>query len=409
MSADEIIVGLDIGTTKIAAVVGRVDEYGQINIIGVGHAPSNGLRRGVVINIEKTVSSIEQAVEQAELMCGYKITDVYAGIAGDHIRSINSKGVIAINGKDGVIDENDVQRVLDAAKAIALPMDREMLHVLPQEYTVDDQDGIKNPVQMSGTRLEAEVHIVTAAAASAQNITNCIEQAGCGVNDIVLEPYASSLAVLHPDERELGVCIIDIGGGTTDIAMFFDGSIRYTSVLGIGGHHVTNDLSQGLRTSKEQAEEIKKKYGIAMQSLLEKDELIRVAGVGGRAPREISRSVLSAIIQPRMTELFQLALREMQKSDVFDSMGAGVVLTGGASLLEGAADLAEQVMGMPVKIGIPKAMGGLVETVQSPMYATGVGLVHYALKHGPQRDSRQGSAYEWIKNRLKMIADDLFG
>ncbi len=409
MNSDEIIVGLDIGTTKIAAVVGKLNEYGQVNIIGVGLAPSNGLRRGVVINIEKTVQSIEEAVEQAELMCGYKINNVYAGIAGDHIRSINSKGVIAISGKDGVIDEEDVKRVISAARAIALPMDREVLHVLPQEYTVDDQDGIKNPVQMSGTRLEAEVHIVTAAAASAQNITNCIDAAGCTVNDIVLEPYASSLAVLHPDERDLGVCIIDIGGGTTDIAMFFDGSIRYTSVLGLGGHHVTGDLSQGLRTSKEQAEEIKKKYGIAMQSLLEKDELIRVPGVGGRAPREISRSVLSAIIQPRMTELFQLALREMQKSDVFDSMGAGVVLTGGASMLEGAAELAEQVMGMPVKIGIPKAMGGLVETVQSPMFATGVGLVHYAIKHGPQHKSGERISFHWIKNRFNSIVEDLFG
>jgi len=409
MNSEDIIVGLDIGTTKIAAVVGKQDEYGQVNIIGVGHAPSEGLRRGVVINIEETVHSIEQAVEQAELMCGHKITHVYAGIAGDHIRSINSKGVIAVSGRDGLIDEDDVERVISAAKAIALPMDREILHVLPQEYTVDDQDGIKNPVQMAGTRLEAEVHIVTAAAASAQNIANCIEAAGCSVDDIVLEPYASSLSVLHPDERDLGVCIIDIGGGTTDIAMFFDGSIRYTSVIGLGGHHVTGDLSQGLRTSVEQAEEIKKKYGIAMQSLLEKDELIRVAGVGGRAPREISRSVLSAIIQPRMTEMFQLALREMQKSDVFDSMGAGIVLTGGASLLEGAADLAEEVMGFPVKIGIPKASGGLVETVQSPIYATGVGLIYFALKHGSQRSVGDHLSFEWIKNRLKSFVDNLFG
>ena len=259
MSANDIIVGLDIGTTKIAAVVGKLDEYGKVSIIGVGHSPSDGLRRGVVINIEKTVNSIRQAVEQAEMMCGYKITEVYAGIAGDHIRSINSKGVIAVSGKGGIIDQQDIDRVLGAAQAIALPMDREVLHVLPQEYAVDEQDGIKNPLHMAGTRLEAEVHIVTAAAASAQNITNCIQSAGYDVADIVLEPYASSLSTLGEDERELGVCIIDIGGGTTDIAMLFDGSIRFTSVIGLGGNHVTADLSQGLRAVVDQAEELKKK------------------------------------------------------------------------------------------------------------------------------------------------------
>ncbi len=397
MSTDEIIVGLDIGTTKIAAVVGKLDEHGQVNIVGVGHSPSDGLRRGVVINIEKTVKSIHKAIEQAELMCGHKITTVYAGIAGDHIRSINSKGVIAVSGKDRIIDEGDVERVISAAKAIALPMDREILHVLPQEYIVDDQDGIKSPIQMAGTRLEAEVHIVTAAAASAQNIVGCIDAAGYSVADIVLEPYASSLSVLEADERELGVCIIDIGGGTTDIAMFLDGSIRFTSVIGLGGHHVTNDLSQGMRTPMDQAEDIKKKYGIAMQSLMEKDEVIRVPGVGGRAPREIARSILSAIIQPRMTEIFQLSLREMEKSGVVDSMGAGVVLTGGASLLEGVVELAERVMGMPLKIGLPKAAGGLVETIQSPIYATGVGLIYYALKHDDQKSEGEHLSFDWVK------------
>jgi len=409
MSTDEIIVGLDIGTTKIAAVVGKVDEYGQINIVGVGHSPSDGLRRGVVINIEKTVQSIQKAVEQAELMCGYKIEQVYAGIAGDHIRSINSKGVIAVSGKDKMIDQDDVDRVISAAKAIALPMDREILHVLPQEYVVDDQDGIKNPIKMAGTRLEAEVHIVTAAAASAHNIVNCIESAGYSVADIVLEPYASSLSVLDADERELGVSIIDIGGGTTDIAMFFDGSIRYTSVLGLGGHHVTNDVSQGLRTVMDQAEDLKKKHGMALQTMVERDEVIHVPGVGGRAPREISRSVLAAIIQPRMTEIFQLALREMQKSNVSDLMGAGVVITGGASLLKGSADLAEQVMGMPVRIGLPKAGGGLTETIQSPIYATGVGLIYYALKGNKHKNPDEPFTFESIKQRLKNFVDNIFG
>lgn len=410
MSANDIIVGLDIGTTKIAAVVGKLDEYGKVSIIGVGHSPSDGLRRGVVINIEKTVNSIRQAVEQAEMMCGYKITEVYAGIAGDHIRSINSKGVIAVSGKGGIIDQQDIERVLGAAQAIALPMDREVLHVLPQEYTVDEQDGIKNPLHMAGTRLEAEVHIVTAAAASAQNITNCIQSAGYDVADIVLEPYASSLSTLGEDERELGVCIIDIGGGTTDIAMLFDGSIRFTSVIGLGGNHVTADLSQGLRAVVDQAEELKKKYGVAMQTQLKEDEIIRVPGVGNRGFREISRGVLAAIIEPRMTEMLQLTLTEMKKSTVFDSMGAGVVLTGGASMLNGLDELAEKVMGMPVRIGMPQASGGLVETVQSPIYATGVGLVYYAMR--TDKDNRTTPptiTIDWIKQRFKDFIDDFFG
>ncbi len=409
METNDIIVGLDIGTTKIAAVVGQQDEYGQVNIVGVGQAPSQGLRRGVVINVNKTVQSIKKAVEQAELMCGHKIGHVYAGIAGDHIRSINSKGVIAVSGKDHIITERDRERVISAAQAIALPMDREILHVLPQEFIVDEQDGIHNPVGMAGVRLECEIHIVTAAAASAKNIVNCIEEAGYEVADIVLEPYASSLAVLEKDERDLGVAIVDIGGGTSDLAMFFDGSIRHTSVVGLGGQHVTSDLSQGLRTSMDQAEELKKKYGVAMQTMLEQDELIKVPGVAGRAPREISRSVLAAIIQPRMEEIFQLTLREMEKSDVFDSMGAGIVLTGGASMLEGAAELAERVTGLPVKIGQPNASGGLAETIKSPMYATGVGLIYYAINHGNVRRIDSGRGIAWIIKRFKDMVDNLFG
>ncbi len=410
MERNEIVCGLDIGTTKIAAIVGKLDEYGNLNIVGVGNHPSQGLRRGVVVNIEKTVESIRQAIEQAELTSGHKITMVYAGIAGDHIRSFNSKGVIAVSGKDRVITEKDVMRVINAAQAIALPMDREILHVLPQEYTVDNQDGISNPIGMAGVRLEAEVHIITAAVASARNIINCIDQAGYEVADIVLEPYASSLSVLHEDERDLGVAIIDIGGGTTDIAMFFDGSIRHTKVLGIGGEHVTADLAQGLRTSRDQAEDIKKKYGLAMQSLLNGDELIKVPGVAGRPPREISRSVIAAIVEPRMEEIFQLALRQMEKSDVFDSLGAGVVLTGGSSLIEGAADLAERIMGIPVEVGIPRVSGGLVETVRSPIYATGVGLIYYALKHGQSKTRfPRKNGFAHLLQRLKDIVDEFFG
>lgn len=421
MIADEIIVGLDIGTTKIAAVVGKQDEYGNVKVLGVGHHPSNGLRRGMVINIEQTVESIKKAIEHAELLSGHEINEVYVGIAGDHIRSINSKGVISVRGKekekdkekkDDIITEEDVKRVIDAAQAIALPMDREIIHVLPQEYVVDNQDGIKNPVGMAGVRLEAEVHIVTAAAAAAKNIANCIVEAGCKIADIVLEPYASSMAVLDNDERNLGVCIMDIGGGTTDIAMFFDGSIRFTSSVGLGGNHVTWDLSQGLRTSMQQAEDIKLQHGIAMQALLEEDELIKVPGVGGRASREISRSVIAAIIEPRMTEIFQLALRQIEKSNVIESMAAGIVLSGGASLLTGISDLAERVMGMPVKIGFPNIKGGLAESVHSPAYATGVGLLHYALKHERKDDPDDDddrTSFKWIFQRIKGMLHSLFG
>ncbi len=408
MSVGDILVGLDIGTTKIAAIIGRRDENNKMTIMGVGHSPSTGLRRGVVIDIKKTVESIKTAVKQAELFAGHEVNAVYAGIAGDHIRSINSKGVIAVSAKDNIITEDDVERVINAAQAIALPMDREILHTLPQEFIIDNQEGIKTPVGMAGVRLEAEVHIITAAAASAQNIVNCIREAGYDVADIVLEPYASSLSVLHKDEKELGVAIIDIGGGTTDIAMFYDGSIRHTSVIGIGGEHVTSDLAQGLRISNEQAEAIKKEHGIAMQSLLEEDEIINVPGLAGRRPRDISRGVLAAIIQPRMEELFALTMREMEVSNFFDSMGAGVVLTGGASLLEGTLDLAEEIMGMPVKLGIPHVGGGLVDTVNSPIFATGVGLLFYADMYGKSDNYDDSGGVNWIIGRLKDMFENLF-
>ncbi len=410
MDEEKIFVGLDIGTTKIAAVVARIDEYGTLNIAGVGTSASQGLRRGVVINIEKTVNSIKRAIEQAQLMSGCHIENIHAGIAGDHIRSINSKGVIAVSGRDRIINQNDVERVIDAAKAIALPMDREVIHILPQEFIVDEQDGIKNPIGMAGTRLECEVHIVTAAASSVQNIVNCVQQAGYNVEEIVLEPYASSLAVLDKDELDLGVAVMDIGGGTTDIAVFLDGGIRYTSVLGLGGEHVTSDLSHGLRTPMDQAEDIKRKYGCAMQSLISEDELIVVPGIAGRAPREIAKSVLCAIIEPRMEEMFSLALRELEKSDVYDSLGAGVVLTGGASLLPGSVELGERVLGLPTKVGYPIVSGGLVETVKSPIFATSVGLIKYAMARQTESSIKRKSS-GGIKNIFGKIKDqfeDLF-
>jgi len=410
MNEDNIFVGLDIGTTKIATVVARLDEHNILNIVGVGTHPSDGLRRGVVINIDKTVESIKKSIEQAELMAGYKIDTVFAGIAGDHIRSINSKGVIAVGGKDKVISQSDVDRVVDAAKAIALPMDREIVHILTQEFIVDDQDGIKNPIGMAGTRLECEVHIVTASSASIQNILNCVQKAGYEVDEIVLEPYASSLAVLDNDELDLGVAIMDIGGGTTDLAIFFDGSIRFTAVIGLGGQHVTADLSHGLRTPSEQAEEIKKKYGFAMQSMIEEDEIIRVPGIHGRSPREISRGVLCAIIQPRMEEIFSLSLNELERSGMYDSLGAGIVLTGGASLLPGSVELAEKTLGLPVKVGLPVVKGGLAETVNSPMFATGVGLIQYALtRTSEDKTTDKGkSSIEKFVNRIKEYFEDLF-
>jgi cell division protein FtsA len=410
MNEEKIFIGLDIGTTKIAAVVARIDEYGTLNIAGVGTSPSQGLRRGVVINIEKTVNSIKKAIEQAQLMSGCHIENIHAGIAGDHIRSINSKGVIAVSGRDRIINQNDVERVIDAAKAIALPMDREVIHILPQEFIVDEQDGIKNPIGMAGTRLECEVHIVTAAASSVQNIVNCVQQAGYNVEEIVLEPYASSLAVLDKDELDLGVAVMDIGGGTTDIAVFLDGGIRYTSVLGIGGEHVTSDLSHGLRTPMDQAEDIKRKYGCAMQNLISEDELIVVPGIAGRAPREIAKSVLCAIIEPRMEEVFSLALRELEKSDVYDSLGAGVVLTGGASLLAGSVDLAERVLGLPTKVGYPIVSGGLVETVKSPVFATSVGLIKYALARQTESSTKKKSSggLKNIFGKIKDQFEDLF-
>jgi cell division protein FtsA len=409
MSDERVFVGLDIGTTKIAAVVARLDEYNTLNIAGVGNSPSHGLRRGVIINIEKTVQSIKKALEQAQLMSGCHIDHIYAGIAGDHIRSINSKGVIAVGGKDKIITQNDLDRVVDAAKAIALPMDREIIHILPQEFIVDDQDGIKDPVGMAGTRLECEVHIVTSSAASVQNIVNCVKQAGYSVEEIVLEPYASSLAVLNHDELDLGVAIMDIGGGTTDIAVFLDGSIRFTSVLGVGGEHVTNDLSHGLRTPMDQAEEIKIKHGCALQSMVSEDEHVMVSGIHGRAPREIARSVLSAIIEPRMEEMFTMVLSELEKSGVYDSLAAGIVLTGGASLLPGTEELAERVIGIPAKIGTPIVSGGLVETVKSPIFSTSVGLIQYAVKRKPEMGSSgKGGILKKLVDQIKDYFEDVF-
>jgi cell division protein FtsA len=375
---ENLIVGLDIGTTKICAIVGNVTEDG-VDIVGIGTSPSRGLRKGVVINIETTVASIKKAVDEAELMAGCEIKSVYAGIAGGHIKGFNSQGIIAIKNRE--VSSEDVRRVIDAAKAIAIPMDREVIHILPQEFIIDDQDGIREPLGMSGVRLEAKVHIVTGAVASAQNIIKSCNRAGLDVADIVLEQLASSEAVISPEEKEIGVALVDIGGGTTDIAIFVDGAIKHTSVLSLGGNHLTNDIAVGLRTPMAEAEKIKQKYGCCYSSLVGKDETVEVPSVGGRKPRVLSRQLLAEILEPRMEEIFTLVNREIVKSGYEDRIASGVVITGGTSILEGSPELAEQIFNLPVRRGLPQNLGGLVDVVNSPAYATGAGLVVYGSKN----------------------------
>ena len=400
---DDLIVGLDIGTTKICAIVAERREN-RVDVVGIGTHPSRGLRKGVVVDIDATVASIKHAVEEAELMADCEISSVYAGIAGGHIRAFNSHGVVAV--KDHEVSGHDVKRVIDAAKAVAIPMDREVIHVIPQEFIVDDQDGIREPLGMSGVRLEAKIHIVTAAVTSAQNIVKCANKAGLNVIDIVLEPLASSVAVLAADERDLGVCLIDIGGGTTDIAVFADGSIKHTSVLGLGGSHVSNDIAVGLRTPFEEAERIKKKFGVAAARYLNSDDVITVPSVGGRRPREVSRKILCEIIEPRMEEILCLVRQELAKAGLEERIPSGVVLTGGCSSLEGAPELAEEIFESPVRLGMPTHIGGLQDVVRSPMYATGVGLVLYGEDQGRARVQsrfriRDESIFRRVRQRMR--------
>ena len=399
------ITGLDIGTTKIGCIIAEVNSDEEINIIGVAAGPCDGLRYGVVVDVEKTVRSIKATVERAEQMADIEVDTVFAGIAGDHIRAINGRGVVAVSGEKGEVTQDDVRRVIDAAKAVALPIDREILHILPQEFIVDDQRGIRDPVGMTGVRLEAEVHIVTGAIASAQNIQRCIEKAGYGTADLVLEPLASSYSTLTDDEKELGVIIIDIGGGTTDIALFYEGCIRHTSVVGLGGRNLTNDVAIVLRTPVESAEKLKVKYGSALHTTEDKDEIVQVPGVSGRPSRRVSKALLVDIIQPRLVEILTLANEEIKKSDYSNLMATGVVLTGGASMLPGTVEIAEDIFNLPVKIGVPSGFGGLVEEASTPKHATGVGLVQYGVKHKHEveKDIRMGEEgmFEKIKRRMR--------
>jgi cell division protein FtsA len=406
MSADKNrIVGLDIGTSKVVALVGEVDAEGNLEIIGIGTHKSSGLRRGVVVNIELTVQSIQRAIEEAELMAGCQIHSVYAGIAGSHIRSLNSHGIVAI--RDREVQSSDVERVIDAAQAVAIPADQKVLHILPQEYIIDNQEGVREPIGMSGVRLEAKVHLVTCAVNAVQNIEKCIRRCGLEVEDIILEQLASSYSVLTDDEKELGVCLVDIGGGTTDIAVFTEGSIKHTAVIPIAGDQVTNDIAMALRTPTPFAEEIKIKYACALTQLARADEVIKVAGVGERISRELSRQALAEVVEPRYDELFTLIQAELRRSGYEDLVAAGIVLTGGTARIEGAVELAEEIFHMPVRVGAPVNVKGLGDIVKNPIYATGVGLLLYGMRQqkdgGPSLDPEENrpSAVEKMKRWFK--------
>ncbi len=379
--SEQIVVGIDIGTTKVCAVVAGVDDLNRINILGVGVAESEGLNRGVVVNIDKTVAAVQDAVHEAERTAGVTVQRVIAGIAGDHVQSFQSRGVVTIASREGEITQHDVQRLVDDTTHVAMPADREILHVIPQEFIVDGQDGVADPVGMSGVRLEANVHIITGLVSAAKNIYRCIEKAGYHVDDIVLEPLASSFSVLHPDEKEVGVALIDIGGGTTDVAVFEDGTIRHTAVIAVAGNKVTDDIRKGLGVMRDHAEALKCRFGMALVDLIDEDAEIRIPGIGGRPEKGISRSTLAQIIQPRMEEILEIAGIEIKRSGYARHLAAGVVLTGGGSLIDGTAELAAEVLGLETRVGQPTGLaGGLVEEVSDPKFATAVGLVLYGLR-----------------------------
>ena len=400
-SERKLIVGLDIGTSKVVAIVGEVTPEDGIEVVGIGSHPSRGLKKGVVVNIESTVQSIQRAVEEAELMAGCEIHAVYTGIAGSHVRSLNSHGIVSIRDKE--VSPGDVDRVIDAARAVAIPADQKILHILPQEFLIDHQEGIREPVGMSGVRMEAKVHIVTGADAAAQNIVKCVQRCGLQVEDIVLEQLASSYAVLTEDERELGVCLVDIGGGTTDIAVFVGGAIRHTAVIPIAGDQVTNDIAVSMRTPIQYAEDIKIKFACALSQLANPDETIEVPSVGDRPPRRLARQTLAEVVEPRYEELFSLIRDELRRSGFEELIAAGVVITGGSAKMEGAIELAEEVFHMPVRLGVPQHVDGLVEVVRNPIHATGVGLLLYGLESISRRGAEPplGSGLKEIWERMK--------
>jgi len=396
-----LIVGLDIGTSKVVAIVGEVKADGEIEIIGIGSHPSRGLKKGVVVNIESTVQSIQRAVEEAELMAACEIHSVHAGIAGSHIRSLNSHGIVAI--KDREVTHGDMERVIDAARAVAIPADQKILHILPQEFIIDEQEGIKEPVGMSGVRLEARVHMVTGAVSAAQNIVKCVRRCGLEVDDLILEQLSSSYSVLSEDEKELGVCLVDIGGGTTDIAVFTEGSIRHTAVIPIAGDQVTNDIAVAMRTPTQYAEDIKIKYACALTQLAASDETIEVPSIGDRPARRLSRQTLAEVVEPRYEELLTLIQAELRRSGFEDLIAGGVVLTGGSSKMEGLIELAEEIFHMPVRLGVPRYVTGLVDVVCNPIYATGVGLLLFGQhnRRNRLRESPVGGSFRTVWERMK--------
>ena len=395
-----LIVGLDIGTSKVVAIVAELAPDGRLEVIGMGSHESKGLKKGVVVNIESTVQSIQRAVEEAELMAGCEIHSVYAGIAGSHVRSLNSHGIVAIRDKE--VTGGDVDRVIDAAKAVAIPADQKILHVLPQEFIIDNQEGIRDPIAMSGVRLEAKVHIVTGADSAAQNIVKCVQRCGLHVEDIVLEQLASSFAVLTDDEKELGVCLVDIGGGTTDLAVFSNGAIRHTAVIPIAGDQVTNDIAVSMRTPTQYAEDIKLRYACALSQLANPDESIEVPSVGDRPPRRLARQTLAEIVEPRYEELFGLIREELRRSGFEEAIAAGVVITGGSAKMEGAVELAEEIFHMPVRLGVPQHVTGLIEVVSNPIHSTGVGLLLYA-RANAQGALREKPIYGGVKSVVERM------
>ena len=404
---ENMVVGLDIGTTKTCAVIGFLNENKQIEVVGVGVAPSRGLKSGVIVNIDNTVASIIKAIDDAELMGGCEVNSVFVGITGQHIKGENSRGVVAVANRNRTITPVEMKRVIEAAQAIVIPMDREIIHVLSKEFTVDDQTGIKDPIGMSGVRLEAEVHIITGSTTSIQNLVKSVNKAGFVCNDIVFSPLASAESTLSRDEKDLGVALVDIGGGTTDIMVFIEGGVAYSAVLGIGGIHVTNDISIGLRTPIDSAEVIKKKYGCAVVDLVDASETIEVPSVGGRAPRRLFRHELAQIIEPRVIEIMEMVDNELAKSGKKEILAAGVVLTGGGSMIEGTVDAAERVLNMPVRIGLPENIVGLKDVVSTPMYANGVGLLRYGAKMGQLRQTRKTpGGLKSLKDKLRQIFSD---
>ena len=390
MGRDSIVCGLDIGTTKICSIIGEIGDDGTPEIIGVGTSPSLGLRKGVVVNLEETIKSVERAMEEALVMAGVGVSSVFIGIAGSHIKGVNSRGFIGVSRGDREITKHDIDRVINHARTINIPLDREVIHVIPQGYIVDNQDGIRSPLGMTGMRLDVEVHIVTGAASAIQNVVKCVNRAGFEVEQIVLQPLASSQAILSPDEKDLGVAVVDLGGGTTDIAVFIDGGLWYSGILPLGGNHLTRDLAIGLRTSRQEAEGVKKRHGCALCSMVGTEDIVEVSTIGDTGKRGVARTAITEIIEPRMEEIFSLVRRELVRSGFHERLAAGAVLTGGASLLSGAQAMAEDVLSLPVRIGAPRGITGLVDIVSNPIYATGVGLLLYGSSRRNGRNGRHG-------------------